>query len=166
MLLLNLTTHYIFFRISIHVSYFRLQLLQPPQHKLLNKFPLSSGARCSSPEPVLGWFLCNMGLNKKKTSLFISSFRCKWYHGCLQPSPGQQLGLALRWAGCIQCCVANYYGILMDLCVYQSSLPPNLKHPREQRGHCRYFGGFKYWVQLSRGLLKGSRGIKADLWCK
>lgn len=108
------------------------------------------------------WSQCNVGLNKEKTSLFIATFRCKWSHGCLQP-PAQQLGLALRWAGCRQCCVANYWNFYGF--VYQSVLPPDLKHLWEQARCCRNFGGFKsFWVQFWRAA--GAVRNKTGLWCK
>lgn len=57
-LLLNLTTPYIFFGISTYLSYFRLQLPQSPQYKLLKEFPFPLVPIAPSPEqpgnPELG----------------------------------------------------------------------------------------------------------------
>lgn len=149
MLLSNLTSHYIFFGISIYFSYFRLQLLQSPQHKLLKKF---SGAHClvpraarGNPEPVLG-SSAMWGWTKRKILYLLPVLNLTDPMAACSP-PAQQPGLALRWAGGIQCCGANYYGILMDLGVYQSFLPPDLKHPWERARNCRNFGGFEsFWV--------------------
>lgn len=149
MLLLNLTTHYIFFGISIYLSYFRLQLLQSPLYKLLKEFPLFSGAHCLIS---LGQFQCNMGWTKRKLIYLLPLLGISDPMAASSP-PAQQLGLALRWAGCSQCCAAKYSGILMDFCVYQSSLPPDLKHSWEQAKHCRNFGGFKsFWVRFWRAV--------------
>lgn len=135
MFLLNLTTHYIFFGISIYSSYFHLSRNFPRAPPLslvliahLQSIQAVSGGK--APELWVGSVQGGAEPKEQKTKLLdllpawdVSDALAGSQMSCLHPV----LCCQLLW---------NFYGFV---CLPKLP-PPDLNHPWEQERHCRNWG--------------------------